>query len=361
MPRHEPANALSVSELTTAELQQDRSALIDLSRAAASSGLAPGFARDGPDAWLEWHWDAVIEQQKRMDVRVFAAHAADRLVGALLLRSLRAPGWGGWEPWKRLRVDNVIVSPNSPAEIEDALLDFALTRSLADLVVVETLPGGRVQHAAERLGFVAAARIADLLVGPDGSPAEAVVLTRSHAKPSVIGSELLAQVGAVTPSGGRRLLYRPCEVVLKDGRVVDRVYVQEAWTWKQTWGVWPEDDRGKSSIAIDDVASIRESPSRIDPRLATRLLDAGESGMGYSRFTLVLRDGRRINTMTGGAVDFPGLPDGVAASDVVDVIPHEHVGMLDTKLPDPPYWWCLYTLPAKADQAGSGPGDLRLV
>ena len=69
--------------------------------------------------------------------------------------------------------------------------------------------------------------------------------------------------------------------------------------------------------------------------------------MGYTKFTLVLRDGRKVNTVTGNAVDFPGLPAGVAASDVVDVIPHQHVGDSETTMADPPYRWCLYTLPAE--------------
>ena len=112
-------------------------------------------------------------------------------------------------------------------------------------------------------------------------------------------------------------------------------------------GVWPEDDRGKASISIDDVVAVSESPSRIPPAIANRLLDAGETGMGYSKFTLVLKDGRQSNTATGGAVDFPGLPIGVAGADVIDAIPHEHVGTTATSMPDPPYWWCLYTLPAK--------------
>ena len=103
----------------------------------------------------------------------------------------------------------------------------------------------------------------------------------------------------------------------------------------------------EASISIDDVVRIEESPSRIAPDLANRLLEAGESAMGGTRFTLVLGDGQRINASTGNAVDFPGLPDGVAAGDVVDVIPHEHVGALDVAMADPPYWWCLYTLPVE--------------
>jgi hypothetical protein len=193
-----------------------------------------------------------------------------------------------------------------------------------------------------------AARVADLLVGPDGAPVEAAILTRSHATPPVIRPDLLSQVEAVTPSTDGQLVYRPCRVTLGDGRVVDRVYVQEAWTWKAMWGSWPEDYRERASISIDDVVGIEESPSRIAPDLANRLLEAGETAMGGTRFTLVLRDGRRVNVSTGNAVDFPGLPDGVAAGDVVDVIPHEHTGTTYAAMADPAYWWCLYTLPAGA-------------
>ena len=242
-------------------------------------------------------------------------------------------------------MDDLITNPGASAGVESDLLAFALSRSLADFVVIETIPGGPVQRAAEGLGFRQVAVVPDLIVGPDGSPMDAAILTRSHPLPSVISPKLLAQVEAVRPSVDRRLLYRPCQVVLRDGSVMDRVYVQEAWTWKQVWGVWPEDDRGKSWISIDDVVAISESPSRLAPDLATRLLEAGESGMGYARFTLVLRDGRRVTAVTGGAVDSPGLPAGTSATDVVDVIPHHHEGDTATQMAEPPYWWSLYRLP----------------
>jgi hypothetical protein len=341
-----PSPLLEVSELTAADLQRERSALIEMSHEAAAGGT-PGLARGGPDVWLGWHWDKIIEQAQQSGVRVFVARAADELVGAVEMLPLRAAGWGGWEPWKRYEIRNVIVRPGSLPGIEAALLEFALSRSLVDFVVLEAPPGGTLQQAAEGLGFRVAAVIADLLVGPDGAPVEAAILTRSHATPPVIRPDLLGQVEAVPPSVDGPVLYRPCRVTLRDGRVVDRVYVQEAWTWKGMWGMWPEDYREKVSISIDDVVGIEESPSRIAPDLANRLLEAGETAMGGTRFTLVLRDGRRVNASTGNAVDFPGLPDGVAAGDVVDVIPHEHTGTMDAAMADPAYWWCLYTLPVE--------------
>ena len=343
-----PPSGLTFSQLGATDLERERQGLIDLTRESAAAGLAPGFPsvgpKGGPDTWLGWYWDAVIQQEQNREVFVFAAHMDQVLVGAVQSRLLRSPGWGGWEPWRRLELRDPITHPTAPAGTEQAILAFALSRVLFDMAVLEALPGGRVHEAAERLGFRPSAVIPDLIIGPDGSPRDAVMLTRSHSKPAVISPGLLAQVEAVTPSIDGSLLYRPCQVVLSDGRTVDRVYLLEAWTWKGVWGAWPRDDRDES-IDIGSVVSVSESPSRIAPELANRLLEAGESGMGYTKFTLVLRDGRRINTVTGNAVDFPGLPAGVVASDVVDVVPHQHVGDSETTMPVPPYRWCLYTLP----------------
>ena len=348
MSADQPPPGLTFSQLEATDLERERQALIDLTREAAAAGLAPGFPmvgpEGGPDTWLGWYWDEVVQRAQRHEVSVFVAYHGQVLVGTVQSLPLRSPGWGGWEPWKRLELRDPIVHPTAPPGIEEAILGHALSRALFDLAVVEATPGGRVHQAAERLGFRPSSVIPDLVVGPDGSPRDAVMLVRSHPKPAVISPRLLAQVEAVTPSRDGRLLYRPCQVVLNDGGTVDRVYVQEAWTWKAVWGAWPRAHRDES-IEIDDVASVSESPSRLAPRLADRILQAGETGMGYTKFTLVLRDGRKVNTRTGNAVDFPGLPVGVAASDVVDVVPHQHVGDSETTMSDPPYRWCLYSLP----------------
>jgi hypothetical protein len=340
-----PLASSRVDELAAVALRERRDELIELSRAAAEADRAPGFPREPPDAWLGWHWDDVAQRQERFDARVIVAFAAELMVGAGELCQVRAPGWGGWEPWKRFEIRSVIVHPEAPPDTEYELIAFMLQRSLVDFVSIEAPPGGPLQRAAERLGFEPAATIPDRSIGGDGSPQDAVLLVRSHAKPPMIRPELLDQVLAVPPSGAGDLLYRPCQVTLIDGRVLDRVYVQEAYTWKQRWGVWPEDDSGKDTISIEDVASISNSPSRLPAALATRLLEAGETGMGYTKFTLVLRGGRRINAFTGDAVDFAALPDGVSVAEIVEVVPHVHDGEPAARSLEPPYWWCLYTLP----------------
>ena len=64
----------------------------------------------------------------------------------------------------------MIVDPSETLGVEEALLGFALTRSLFDFVMIEASPGGPVQLAAEGLGFRAIAVVPELLIGPDGSP-----------------------------------------------------------------------------------------------------------------------------------------------------------------------------------------------
>ena len=148
-----------------------------------------------------------------------------------------------------------------------------------------------------------------------------------------------SSVDAVIPPA---FAYRPCRVRLEDDTWLPRVYVQEARSWLELWGVWPDEDPGKTEVAIGDVVEIADSPVRLPPHLATRMYDAGESGMGGCSFTLVLADGRRLACDTGNAVDFVDLPAGVATSHVVDLEPHGRAG---EPTAGAAYAWCLYELP----------------
>ena len=63
------------------------------------------------------------------------------------------------------------------------------------------------------------------------------------------------------------------------------------------------------------------------PGLATRLHAAGltwdnASGGGFV-YTLVHRSGRRFVVNSKGTPDFPALPEGTEAADIIDAIPHE--------------------------------------
>ncbi len=157
-----------------------------------------------------------------------------------------------------------------------------------------------------------------------------------------IPAELRAQLARIPAAGGYELEYPPCDVRLKDGRRVSRVYVVPDDLYIKVWGVWPEDDRAKRSIRIEDVAEIRESPDRLPVELAEKLYAAGESGMGYCVFTVVLDDGLRLPVVSGNAVDFIEYPPGKGPANAVDVIPHEGRNAPNLRQA-PKYYWCLYS------------------
>jgi hypothetical protein len=152
-------------------------------------------------------------------------------------------------------------------------------------------------------------------------------------------SELRAQLRNVPVSGG---FYHPCDVTLRDGRTVERVYVVPAERYITEWGVWPEEDQAKSQIDLSDVAGLLDSRSRLPTKFANELYHAGESGMGYTIFTVKFKDGSSLATYTGNAVDFIRYPEGQTPETVRKVIPH--LGRDDPSLSaGPDYHWCLYS------------------
>jgi hypothetical protein len=134
-------------------------------------------------------------------------------------------------------------------------------------------------------------------------------------------------------------------VRLASGEVRDFVYMVDADAYIRAWGVWPEEDDAKRAVSVDDLVAVEESSHQLPVDLANKLHEWGESGMGYTLFTVVLRDGRRLPRVTGNAVDFHALPDGVTTGDV-DVL-REGRDVFKDRAPRPeegaaPYAWCLY-------------------
>jgi hypothetical protein len=119
------------------------------------------------------------------------------------------------------------------------------------------------------------------------------------------------------------------------------VYVAECESYIRSWGVWPNEDEAKKYVLIEDVASIENSPVRLPAHLANKMYRAGESGMGGCVFTLILKDKRCLPQISGNAVDFPSLPDGVTPDMIMDLIPHE--GREESPSEGPDYYWCLYS------------------
>ena len=156
-----------------------------------------------------------------------------------------------------------------------------------------------------------------------------------------ISDVIKEQLLKITPSKDFWMEYRPCQVILNNGQTLDNVYISDVESYLKVWGVIPEGDSAKRYISIDDIEKVRESPNRLAAHLATKLYKAGESGMGYTIFTILFKDGRRFATYTGNAVDFFDLSMGFDKEDIVDVLPHK--GRQNNPQAGPGYYWCLYT------------------
>jgi hypothetical protein len=140
---------------------------------------------------------------------------------------------------------------------------------------------------------------------------------------------LKTQLAAIEASKSGGLNYYPCCVVLRTGVTTDRVYVVGENPYISCWGVYPEQDPGKFWVRVEDVVSIIESPSRLPASFATKLYEAGESGMGYQIFTVVLSDGTEQAYVAGTAVDFIEYPDGKGPKNVTAGLPHVGTPYLD--------------------------------
>ena len=136
------------------------------------------------------------------------------------------------------------------------------------------------------------------------------------------------------------LEYFPCMVLLASGEQHDCVYIAEASSYIRIWGVWPDEDNGKSAIRIEDVAQIQPSPSRLPAKFAREMYAVGESGMGYCIFTLHFADGTCQPYCTGNLVDFPQMPVGKSVNDVVALRPNQGRG--EESLGARQYHWCLF-------------------
>lgn len=157
---------------------------------------------------------------------------------------------------------------------------------------------------------------------------------------------MMDKLSRITPSHVGTLEYRPCAVRLTGGHPVDRVIFAEAAAWYRVWGIWPDEDPGKFAISPSTVVNIWESPLRMPAHLADALYRHGESGMGYHRLTVRLRDGSAVRVTTGNVVDYPYLPPGATGDSIVSV---DHDELSAPIHEAPPYSWCLYTFGEASD------------
>lgn len=149
----------------------------------------------------------------------------------------------------------------------------------------------------------------------------------------------------IEPSQDGELAYYPCRAILRGGAVLDTVYLEPEMPYLRVWGVYPEGDSGKRFISIDDVEKVEDSPVRLPARFANEIYRNGESGMGYTIFTVVFSDGNRQACVTGNAVDFILYPVGKGPGDVIAVLPHEGRNAGPVRTPE--WYWCLYSEPGQ--------------
>jgi len=148
------------------------------------------------------------------------------------------------------------------------------------------------------------------------------------------------QLLSVSPSKDSVMEFRPCQVTLKNGDILDNVYIAEVNSYLKDWGMLPNDDSGKMSILIEEVESITSSPNRLKPELANKLYKAGESGMGYCIFKIIFDNKQTLDVLSGNAVDFVPTPTGLTTKNIKDVLPHE--GSRTNYVNGLEYYWCLF-------------------
>jgi hypothetical protein len=241
-------------------------------------------------------------------------------------------------------IRNDLVDKSSDAErqeLHDAM--YASDERVTEWL--NSLPPGEMSDEAEAFLYMGQA-LAEMGYFLDeeksGQPSPTVEPPRHFGAKEIgpISAMLFEKLNRITPSRDRDMLYYPCRVVIRDGRVFDRVYVQPREPYLTYWGILPFDDRHKGWIAISEVVDVDESPLRLPPHLAEKVYEKGETGMGFTIFRMDLRGGKSRAVATGNAVDFIPLREGEKGADVVRV--HTGIGRVEDTELAPPYYWSIY-------------------
>lgn len=133
--------------------------------------------------------------------------------------------------------------------------------------------------------------------------------------------EQLARVPSVYAPDWRRE-FRPCSAHLKDGSVIERLYPVQAIELRYVQE-WPTKENDPSLVLANEIENLEDSPYRTPPSFANILYQSGESGMGWTVFTVVFKSGFRQVYVTGQQYDFLEYPKGLGPGDIVDVLPYE--------------------------------------
>ncbi len=145
----------------------------------------------------------------------------------------------------------------------------------------------------------------------------------------------------IEPTQDGDLTYFPCSATLTSGDVLDTVLFMPERPVMKLWEASLQTDGAKRLVRMESVTEVRESPTRLPARFANELYRHGESGMGYTIFTVVFSDGARQACVTSTGVDFMQYPPGKGPRDVTAVIPNEGRNS-ESLVKAPASYWCIY-------------------
>jgi len=160
---------------------------------------------------------------------------------------------------------------------------------------------------------------------------------------SVLPNSILASLRFIAQSEFENLGFSPCKVTLKTGRVYDRVYLVDHAKYKKTYGKYPEEGGQMRSILIEDVKSVKESPSRLPATMANFLYDHLDKN--YRTFRVEFNDGSSQTYKFGHFFDFISYPEGMGQEDVWGAVP-DFLQTASIPMKPPDLSWCLYQWPS---------------
>ena len=120
-------------------------------------------------------------------------------------------------------------------------------------------------------------------------------------------------------TGDKKTSVYPCSVTLNDGRVQQCTYLMSVLAAKRWW--WIKTD-SKHQIQVQNIVSISPSPYRLQESLANKILEAGETGMGYTSGVFQFKNGKTLPWVTTESMEFMGLPDEYSIHDIIDIKLH---------------------------------------
>lgn len=171
--------------------------------------------------------------------------------------------------------------------------------------------------------------------------------------PDYLPKRLCAQLQKIEPSEDSSGLLYPCSLLMNDGTIYCAAILRpyEGSAIPETpmspdelddlvehagqRDHWPREmiERAKDKMRepsppaeeldLTSIAAIEPCPDRLPAKWANHIYAAGETGMGYYLFSLVMEDQSQFH-FVAPHVDFPRLPPGQYFSRVKDVIIYEH-------------------------------------